>query len=128
MTFVTVTTYGCAEYLCHIGLLPGELECRPPQPRALKISDIQRAVAQHFNIPLFEMKSERRAREVCRPRQMAMYLCRELTLRSTPVIGRNFGNRNHTTVLHACQQIAKLKQTSPGIAANIREITAELRA
>lgn len=125
MTFVTVTTYGCAEYLCHIGLLPGRLEYHRQR---IGIDEIQRAVAARFHIPLFEMTSARRAREVARPRQIAMYLCRELTPRSLPQIGRHFGKRDHTTVMHACRQIERLSLIDPDMATSVREITAELRA
>lgn len=125
MNQVTITTYGCAEYLCHIGLLPGELEYRP---KFLKIDDIQRAVAHHFRVPLFEMKSERRSRDVARPRQVAMYLCRELTRKSMPNIGHHFGNRDHTTVLHACRQIDKLRKDDPFWSGTVRKLIAELRA
>lgn len=121
----TITTYGCAEYLCHIGLAPGELEYRR---RYLKIGEVQRATADYFNLPLFEMRSERRSREVVRPRQVAMYLCRELTNRSYIIIGREFGRRDHTTVIHACRQIEKLMPIEPLLSASVKSIRAELRA
>lgn len=76
-------------------------ECgKPPS-----IAEIQHAVCERFGVRLIEMSSARRARSVVRPRQIAMYLARELTLRSLPTIGRFFGNRDHTTVMHACRTI-----------------------
>ena len=72
------------------------------------ISEIQHAVAQHFGVKMIEMVSHRRARCVARPRQVAMYLSRELTPLSLPAIGRHFGDRDHTTVLAACRRIEGL--------------------
>lgn len=78
-----------------------------PQYRPL-VAEIQHAVAEVFQIPVCEMSSPRRAREVARPRQVAMYLSKQLTLKSLPEIGRMFGGRDHTTVIHAVKQIEKL--------------------
>ncbi len=69
--------------------------------RRVTIEEIQRRVAEHWNIRLADMSSARRARAVARPRQVAMYLAKQLTSRSLPEIGRKFGNRDHTTVMHA---------------------------
>jgi putative salt-induced outer membrane protein YdiY len=69
--------------------------------RRVTIEEIQRKVAEHYNIRLTDMSSARRARNVARPRQVAMYLAKQLTSRSLPEIGRRFGNRDHTTVMHA---------------------------
>jgi len=76
--------------------------------RRVTIDEIQRRVAEHFNIRLSEMASERRARAVARPRQIAMYLAKQLTTRSLPEIGRKFGGRDHTTVMHAVRKIEEL--------------------
>ena len=76
--------------------------------KRLSIDDIQRKVAEHYNIRLTEMVSARRSRAVARPRQVAMYLAKQLTSRSLPEIGRRFGNRDHTTVLHAVNKITEL--------------------
>ncbi len=76
--------------------------------RILSVEDIQQKVAAHFNIRVADMHSPRRAREVARPRQVAMYLAKQLTQRSYPDIGRAFGGRDHTTVMHACTQIENL--------------------
>jgi chromosomal replication initiator protein len=76
--------------------------------RRVTIEEIQRKVAEHFNIRLAEMTSTRRSRVVARPRQVAMYLAKQLTPRSLPEIGRKFGGRDHTTVLHAVKKIEEL--------------------
>jgi chromosomal replication initiator protein len=74
------------------------------------------------------MTSARRVRAVARPRQIAMYLSRELTKQSFGEIGRRFGCRDHTTVLHACRQIDRLRATLPEVENDIQQITARLRA
>ena len=78
--------------------------------RKLTIDEIQRNVADYFNLRLAEMLSERRARTIARPRQVAMYLCKQLTSRSLPEIGRRFGGRDHTTVMHAVRKIEDLRR------------------
>jgi chromosomal replication initiator protein len=76
--------------------------------RRVTIEEIQRRVAEHWNIRLTDMSSARRARAVARPRQVAMYLAKQLTSRSLPEIGRKFGNRDHTTVMHAVARVSEL--------------------
>ncbi len=76
--------------------------------RRVTIEEIQRKVAEQFNIRLTDMMSARRARAVARPRQVAMYLAKQLTSRSLPEIGRKFGNRDHTTVMHAVARVVEL--------------------
>jgi chromosomal replication initiator protein len=76
--------------------------------RRVTIDEIQKAVAEHFTIKMAEMTSSRRARIVARPRQVAMYLAKQLTSRSLPEIGRKFGGRDHTTVMHAVRKIEEL--------------------
>ena len=76
--------------------------------RRVTIEEIQRKVAEHWNIRLSDMSSARRARAVARPRQVAMYLAKQLTSRSLPEIGRKFGNRDHTTVMHAVSRVTEL--------------------
>lgn len=126
---VTVTTFGSAEWLRHIGLVTdGELVFHDVTPRPPLVSEIQRAVAAQFGIDIREMKSARRARAVARPRQVAMYLSRELTPKSLPEIGRLFGNRDHTTVIHACRQIEKCMIADVEMKASVNQITADLRA
>jgi chromosomal replication initiator protein len=87
--------------------------------RRVTIDEIQRRVAEHFNIRLGEMTSDRRARAVARPRQVAMYLAKQLTTRSLPEIGRKFGGRDHTTVMHAVRKIDELKGTDPALAEDV---------
>ena len=76
--------------------------------RKVTIEEIQKKVAEHFSIRLSDMSSARRARAVARPRQIAMYLSKQLTSRSLPEIGRTFGGRDHTTVMHAVSRIESL--------------------
>lgn len=78
--------------------------------RKITVEDIQRKVAEHCNIRLSEMIGPRRQRVLARPRQMAMYLAKQLTSRSLPDIGRRFGGRDHTTVMHAVKRIEELRQ------------------
>jgi chromosomal replication initiator protein len=87
--------------------------------RRITIDEIQRRVAEHFNIRLGEMTSDRRARAVARPRQVAMYLAKQLTTRSLPEIGRKFGGRDHTTVIHAVRKIEELKAADPALAEDV---------
>ncbi len=77
--------------------------------RRVTIDEIQKRVAEHFNIRLADMHSARRARAVARPRQVAMFLSKQLTSRSLPEIGRKFGGRDHTTVMHAVRKIEELR-------------------
>jgi chromosomal replication initiator protein len=87
--------------------------------RRVTIDEIQRRVAEHFNIRFAEMTSARRARAFARPRQVAMYLSKQLTSRSLPEIGRKFGGRDHTTVMHAVRRIDELKETDPHLAEDV---------
>jgi chromosomal replication initiator protein len=89
------------------------------QDRRVTIEEIQKRVAEHYNIRLTDMSSARRARAVARPRQVAMYLAKQLTSRSLPEIGRKFGNRDHTTVMHACSRIADLMQRDGSFAEDV---------
>jgi chromosomal replication initiator protein len=81
---------------------------RTREPKRIKIEDIQKLVATHFNVSRADILSSRRTANVVRPRQIAMYLAKILTLRSLPEIGRRFGGRDHTTVLHAVRKIEAL--------------------
>ncbi|KAA5608373.1 chromosomal replication initiator protein DnaA [Rhodovastum atsumiense] len=87
--------------------------------RRVTIEEIQRKVAEHWNIRLTDMSSARRARNVARPRQVAMYLAKQLTSRSLPEIGRKFGNRDHTTVMHAVQRVAELMERDASFAEDV---------
>jgi chromosomal replication initiator protein len=94
----------------------------------LSIEDIQKKVAEHFNIKLADMHSPRRARALARPRQVAMYLSKQLTSRSLPEIGRKFGGRDHTTVMHGVKKIEELLQLDPGLEEEIDLLTRALRS
>ncbi|QDZ01256.1 chromosomal replication initiator protein DnaA [Nitratireductor mangrovi] len=81
---------------------------RPGDPKRVRIEDIQRIVARHYNVSKTELLSNRRTRTIVKPRQVAMYLSKIMTPRSLPEIGRRFGGRDHTTVLHAVRKIEEL--------------------
>ena len=87
--------------------------------RRVTIEEIQRKVAEHYNIRLSDMSSARRARAVARPRQVAMFLAKQLTSRSLPEIGRKFGNRDHTTVMHAVSRVTELMGVDAGFAEDV---------
>ena len=87
--------------------------------RRVTIEEIQRRVSEHWNIRLTDMSSARRARAVARPRQVAMYLAKQLTSRSLPEIGRKFGNRDHTTVMHAVSRITELMALDASFAEDV---------
>ncbi len=87
--------------------------------RRVTIEEIQRKVAEHWNIRLTDMSSARRARAVARPRQVAMFLAKQLTSRSLPEIGRKFGNRDHTTVMHAVSRVAELMERDTAFAEDV---------
>ena len=92
---------------------------RPQEPKRVKIEDIQRMVARQYNVSRADLLSSRRTANVVRPRQIAMYLAKTLTLRSLPEIGRRFGGRDHTTVLHAVRKIENLVGNDVGLAEEI---------
>jgi chromosomal replication initiator protein len=92
---------------------------RPQEPKRVKIEDIQRTVARQYNVSRADLLSSRRTANVVRPRQIAMYLAKTLTLRSLPEIGRRFGGRDHTTVLHAVRKIEGLVDTDAALAEEI---------
>ncbi|MGH1398533.1 MAG: chromosomal replication initiator protein DnaA [Alphaproteobacteria bacterium] len=87
--------------------------------RRITIDEIQRKVAEHYNLRLTDMHSARRARNVARPRQVAMYLAKILTARSLPEIGRKFGGRDHTTVMHAVRKVEELMEEDAQIAQDV---------
>ena len=78
------------------------------EPKRVRIEDIQRVVSRHYNVSRQELVSDRRTRVIVKPRQIAMYLAKTMTPRSFPEIGRRFGGRDHTTVLHAVRKIEEL--------------------
>jgi chromosomal replication initiator protein len=90
--------------------------------RRVTIEEIQRRVAEHYGIRTADMHSSRRARAVARPRQVAMYLAKQLTPRSLPEIGRKFGGRDHTTVMYAIRKIEELRTTEPLLSDDIETL------
>jgi chromosomal replication initiator protein len=87
--------------------------------RRITIEEIQKRVAEHFNIRMADMHSARRSRAVARPRQVAMYLSKQLTSRSLPEIGRKFGGRDHTTVMHAVKKVEELRSLDVNFAEDV---------
>ena len=85
------------------------------QAKLVTIENIQKTVAEYYKIRLADLSSKTRSRSIARPRQVAMALSKELTNRSLPEIGKAFGGRDHTTVMHACKKIAELKSTDFGV-------------
>ena len=89
------------------------------EPRRVKIEDIQKVVSRHYNVSKADLLSSRRTRTIVRPRQIAMYLSKTLTPRSLPEIGRRFGGRDHTTVLHAVRKVEEMMQGDQHLAEEI---------
>ena len=87
--------------------------------RRVTIQEIQKRVSEHWNIRVAEMSSARRSRNIARPRQVAMYLAKQLTSKSLPDIGRHFGDRDHTTVMHAVSRVTALMTTDAGFAEDV---------
>jgi hypothetical protein len=83
------------------------------------IREIQTAVCKHYGVKLSEMLSKRRTADIVRPRQIAMFLCKKLTPHSLPQLGRRFGSRDHTTVLHAVGKMAHLETRDPDLAEDL---------
>jgi chromosomal replication initiator protein len=100
---------------------------RPQEPRRVKIEEIQRIVARQYNVSRADLLSSRRTANVVRPRQVAMYLAKTLTLRSLPEIGRRFGGRDHTTVLHAVRKIEHLVGADNALAEEIETLKRQLQ-
>ncbi len=95
--------------------------------KRITVDEIQKMVADYFKLKQADLLSERRTRAVARPRHVAMYLAKQLTTRSYPDIGRRFGGRDHTTVLHAVKRIEELKATDAGLVTDLETITRKLR-
>ena len=100
---------------------------RPQEPKRIKIEDIQRVVARQYNVSRSDLLSSRRTANVVRPRQVAMYLAKTLTLRSLPEIGLRFGGRDHTAVLHAVRKIETLVPRDQEFAELINSLIQELQ-
>lgn len=96
------------------------------KPRLLNITTIQETVASHFHLRPEDLKSKKRNRQISLPRQVAMFLCRELTDASLPRIGEEFGGRDHTTVLHANEKIRSQVEKDPELQGKIQELTQSL--
>jgi chromosomal replication initiator protein len=98
------------------------------QNRQISIDNIQKTVADYYKIRISDMYSKKRSRAIARPRQVAMALAKELTQHSLPEIGSNFGGRDHTTVLHACRQIAKLRESQHDLNHDVNFLLQVLRS
>ena len=95
--------------------------------RRVTIEEIQKAVVEHYGIRMADMTSARRSRAVARPRQVAMFLAKQLTPRSLPEIGKKFGGRDHTTVMHAVRQIERLSAEDRSIADDLDALRRKLQ-
>ena len=92
------------------------------QARQVSVENIQKTTAEYYNIKMSDILSKRRSRSVARPRQMAMFLAKELTNYSLPEIGESFGGRDHTTVIHACKKITELRAFNLDIEEDYRKL------
>ncbi|WP_099351367.1 chromosomal replication initiator protein DnaA [Fredinandcohnia onubensis] len=97
------------------------------RPKVITIFEIQKVVGQHYSIKLEDFKAKKRTKSIAFPRQIAMYLSRELTDSSLPKIGEEFGGRDHTTVIHAHEKITKLLNTDTQLQKQINEIITQLK-
>ncbi|MBL4953387.1 chromosomal replication initiator protein DnaA [Neobacillus sp. OS1-32] len=97
------------------------------KPKVITIHEIQKVVGEHYNVKLEDFKAKKRTKSVAFPRQIAMYLSRELTDYSLPKIGEEFGGRDHTTVIHAHEKISKLLQTDSLLQKQLKEINEQLK-
>jgi chromosomal replication initiator protein len=100
----------------------------PNRPKQVTINSIKQVVAEHYNIRLQDFEVRNRTRSVAFPRQIAMYLSREMTDSSLPKIGEEFGGRDHTTVIHACEKIAEDIKNDPAFANTVEQLIARIRA
>jgi chromosomal replication initiator protein len=89
------------------------------EPARVRIDDILKVVGRHYNVARADLLSPRRAQSIVRPRQVGMYLAKKLTSRSLPEIGRRFGGRDHSTVLHAVRKIEELMQSDDRLAREV---------
>jgi chromosomal replication initiator protein len=124
--------------VAHVQLVGGQITLETAQEllqdllrahdRRLSMEEIQKRVAEHFKIRISDMSSARRARAVARPRQVAMYLSKQLTSRSLPEIGRAFGGRDHTTVMHAVRKVEELVRQDSAFAEDVELLTRMLES
>ena len=96
--------------------------------RRTTVDQIQKKVAEHYNVKMSDMHSSRRSRNIARPRQIAMFLSKNLTTRSLPEIGRKFGGRDHTTVIHAIKKVNELVKNDSSLAEDIEILTRSLQS
>jgi chromosomal replication initiator protein len=94
--------------------------------RQLSIVDIQNKVASYFHISISDLKGKKRMKSIVMPRQIAMYLAREMTSNSLPKIGKEFGGKDHTTVIHACDKIAEIIKLDSDLRKEISDIKSSL--
>jgi chromosomal replication initiator protein len=94
--------------------------------RVITLEAVQEVVATKFHIKVSEMKSKRRTKALVYPRQVAMYLARDITQQSYPEIARHFGGKDHTTIMHACRQIEKAKENNPGLQRTLEELKRQI--
>ncbi len=94
--------------------------------RVITLEAVQEVVATKFHIKVSEMKSKRRTKALVYPRQVAMYLARDITQQSYPEIARHFGGKDHTTIMHACRQIEKAKENNPGLQRTLEDLKRQI--
>ncbi|MEW6247342.1 MAG: chromosomal replication initiator protein DnaA [Nitrospirota bacterium] len=94
--------------------------------KIIVLDDIQEAVSARFHVKISDLKSRRRSKTLVHPRQIAMYLCRELTDASFPEIGRHFGGKDHTTIIHACKQIAKAREADSALNTTLESLKEQI--
>ena len=94
--------------------------------KIVSMDDIQETVGTRFHVKIADLKSRRRSKTLVHPRQIAMYLCRELTDSSYPEIGRQFGGKDHTTIIHACKQIIKAKESDSVLSATLDSLKEQI--
>jgi chromosomal replication initiator protein len=119
-----------SEGVCTLNLDEAQAILRPHLrggEKRVTVDDIQKATAEHFGLKQADLISERRNRAIARPRQAAMWLAKQMTTRSLPDIGRRFGGRDHTTVLHAVRRIEELKAADPQLTRDLETLTRKLR-
>ena len=97
------------------------------QEKTISAEEIQKAVAEHFQVKVPDLRSKRRTKTLVYPRHIAMYLCREIPKISFPEIGRVFGGKDHSTVIHACKMVEKMKENDKGLRSLIDSLTKKLK-
>lgn len=97
-----------------------------PKRKIISMDEIESVVAGKFHVKVSDIRSKRRSKTLVYPRQIAMYLCRELTDSSFPEIGRHFGGKDHTTIMHACKQIAKAKESDMQLQATLQSLKEQI--